>query len=188
MRESSRHASSRTRCRFALRLATRSYAKARQAPQGEHVVFLLEAHGSGSAAAILPKAPTKAKDQPHKDELAAYLALPQIENTSKWAAIEWWKENESQFPNLALMARQHLGCPATSATVRWSGSSRRSASCSPRSAPEHERQQACRSRVRKAQCGVSPRAVTLGSAQCREQQATAVGSDAPCAPAPCMLA
>ena len=57
------------------------------------------------------------KLQPHIDEVKAYLALPQIENTNEWAALKWWKENEALFPNLAVMARQYLGCPATSATV-----------------------------------------------------------------------
>ena len=29
----------------------------------------------------------------------------------------WWQEHRSEFPNLEVMARQYLGCPATSATV-----------------------------------------------------------------------
>ena len=29
----------------------------------------------------------------------------------------WWLEHRQQFPNLEVMARQYLGCPATSATV-----------------------------------------------------------------------
>ena len=29
----------------------------------------------------------------------------------------WWLEHQQQFPNLAVMARLYLGCPATSATV-----------------------------------------------------------------------
>ena len=32
-------------------------------------------------------------------------------------AINWWKENEKTFPNVAVMARQYLGCPASSAAV-----------------------------------------------------------------------
>ena len=28
-----------------------------------------------------------------------------------------WKEHQKEFPNVAVMARQYLGCPATSATV-----------------------------------------------------------------------
>ena len=59
----------------------------------------------------------KTKDTPHKNELVAYLALPQIEYTSEWDALEWWKTNAAKFPNLSVMARQYLGCPATSATV-----------------------------------------------------------------------
>ena len=31
--------------------------------------------------------------------------------------MRWWKENATKFPNLSVMARQYLGCPATSATV-----------------------------------------------------------------------
>ena len=31
--------------------------------------------------------------------------------------LEWWSDNESRFPNLARMAQQYLGCPATSASA-----------------------------------------------------------------------
>ena len=61
--------------------------------------------------------PPVEKDKPHKDELEAYLALPQIDYTSEWDAVEWWQENAKLFPNLAVMARQYMGCPASSATV-----------------------------------------------------------------------
>ena len=30
---------------------------------------------------------------------------------------QWWVEKTKRFPNLSAMARQYLGCPATSATV-----------------------------------------------------------------------
>ena len=30
---------------------------------------------------------------------------------------DWWRSNSAKFPNLEVMARQYLGCPATSATV-----------------------------------------------------------------------
>ena len=33
------------------------------------------------------------------------------------ARVDWWKENAAKFPNLSVMARQYLGCPASSATV-----------------------------------------------------------------------
>ena len=29
----------------------------------------------------------------------------------------WWLQHREQFPNLEVMARQYLGCPATSASV-----------------------------------------------------------------------
>ena len=32
-------------------------------------------------------------------------------------ALEWWAKNSKLFPNLARMARQFLGVPASSATV-----------------------------------------------------------------------
>ena len=31
---------------------------------------------------------------------------------------EWWQEHAKLFPNVAVMARQYLGCPASSAAVR----------------------------------------------------------------------
>jgi hypothetical protein len=56
-------------------------------------------------------------DSPHEDELAVYLDLPQIENTGDWSGLNWWADNQKRFPNLAQMARQYMGCPASSATV-----------------------------------------------------------------------
>ena len=50
-----------------------------------------------------------------KDELAEYLALPQV--SSKVKPVEWWQEKKDTFPNLEVMARQYLGCPASSASV-----------------------------------------------------------------------
>jgi len=59
----------------------------------------------------------KDEDVPHHDELAAYLSLPQVDWVSDWDALAWWEKNAKKFPNLSVMARQYLGCPATSATV-----------------------------------------------------------------------
>lgn len=52
-----------------------------------------------------------------KDELSEYLELPQIKYKTEEDALRWWRENEKTFPNLAVMARQYLGCPASSASV-----------------------------------------------------------------------
>lgn len=52
-----------------------------------------------------------------RDELAEYLALPQIKYKTEQDALNWWKQNAEKFPNLAVMARQYLGCPASSASV-----------------------------------------------------------------------
>ena len=51
------------------------------------------------------------------DELAEYLALPQIKYKTEEDALVWWRENEAKFPNVAVMARQYLGCLASSASV-----------------------------------------------------------------------
>ena len=51
------------------------------------------------------------------DELAAYLEVPQIKYTTEEDMMAWWKKNEVNFPNVAVMARQYLGCPASSAAV-----------------------------------------------------------------------
>ena len=51
------------------------------------------------------------------DELKDYLALPQIKFKTERDATDWWLENRKKFPNLEVMARQYLGCPASSATV-----------------------------------------------------------------------
>ena len=52
-----------------------------------------------------------------EDELKAYLELPQLKCKTEQEAIDWWVEKTKRFPNLSAMARQYLGCPATSATV-----------------------------------------------------------------------
>ena len=62
-------------------------------------------------------APATEDDSPHEDEIGEYLKLPQIANTGEWAGLKWWADNKKRFPNLARMARQYLGCPASSATV-----------------------------------------------------------------------
>jgi hypothetical protein len=51
------------------------------------------------------------------DELETYLALPQIKYTTERDATDWWKEHAKKFPNVTVMARQYLGCPASSAAV-----------------------------------------------------------------------
>ena len=52
-----------------------------------------------------------------EDELKAYLELPQLKCKTEQEVIDWWVDKSKRFPNLAVMARQYLGCPATSATV-----------------------------------------------------------------------
>ena len=51
------------------------------------------------------------------DELKAYLELPQVKMKTEQEMLDWWQEHEDEFPNVAVMARQYLGCPATSAAV-----------------------------------------------------------------------
>ena len=52
--------------------------------------------GAAHTAAPVVDTPTAA-DSPHADELAAYLALPQIEYKTEWDALDWWKENAKKF-------------------------------------------------------------------------------------------
>ena len=54
---------------------------------------------------------------PSQNELEAYLAEPQIKYKTEQDTLDWWKAHESKYPNVAVMARQYLGCPASSATV-----------------------------------------------------------------------
>ncbi|GBC14910.2 zinc finger BED domain-containing protein RICESLEEPER 2-like [Rhizophagus irregularis DAOM 181602=DAOM 197198] len=46
------------------------------------------------------------------DEYQIYLSLPQLDGNED--PLEWWKNNEQQFPSLAKMARDFLSIPATS--------------------------------------------------------------------------
>ena len=43
--------------------------------------------------------------------------LAQVKCASEQDALNWWRDHTEQFPNLAVMARQYLGCPASSAAV-----------------------------------------------------------------------
>ena len=43
--------------------------------------------------------------------------MPQIKMKTKRDASEWWQQHAKVFPNVAVMARQYLGCPASSAAV-----------------------------------------------------------------------
>jgi hypothetical protein len=48
----------------------------------------------------------------HSDELQIYLSLPQVDENAD--LLEWWKNNQQQFPNLSQMARDYLAIPASS--------------------------------------------------------------------------
>lgn len=50
-----------------------------------------------------------------KSEAERYLELPAA--PMKTDPLEWWAENEIDFPALSVMARQYLGIPATSASA-----------------------------------------------------------------------
>jgi hypothetical protein len=52
---------------------------------------------------------------PVKPEAVRYLELPDVPMSVN--ILEWWAENEKDFPQLSCMARQYLGCPATSASA-----------------------------------------------------------------------
>ncbi len=55
------------------------------------------------------------------DDVNLYLRMPQIPfqdlagNDQK--ILKWWRDNSSQFPNLAKMARQFLAAPASYASA-----------------------------------------------------------------------
>ena len=75
---------------------------------------------AGTAATALPPATPEECDLPHADELAEYLKLSQITPSTigyELSGLKWWEQHASKFPNLEVMARQYLGCPATSASV-----------------------------------------------------------------------
>ena len=57
------------------------------------------------------------KDEETKDELEAYLTLAQVKCATEKEALDWWRDHADEFPNLSVMARQYLGCPASSAAV-----------------------------------------------------------------------
>ena len=55
------------------------------------------------------------------DDVNLYLRMPQIPFQdlagNDQDILKWWRDNSSQFPNLAKMARQFLAAPASSASA-----------------------------------------------------------------------
>jgi len=55
---------------------------------------------------------------PPQSEAQGYLATTfNVDFQSEAALLDFWRMHEKRFPNLARMARQFLGCPASSASV-----------------------------------------------------------------------
>ena len=71
----------------------------------------------GGMALLLARHQANQRLLDHLLELAAYLALPQIKMKTERDVTEWWQKQANEFPNVAVMARQYLGCPASSAAV-----------------------------------------------------------------------
>ena len=55
------------------------------------------------------------EDDKIQSEAEMYLELPDEPMTTD--VLKWWAAHESVFPRLSRMARQYLGCPATSAST-----------------------------------------------------------------------
>ena len=67
--------------------------------------------------AFLGRAPRKEiiVEEAPKTEWERYLAVEEIDISTD--LLGWWKSHESEFPTISRMARQVLGCPASSAAV-----------------------------------------------------------------------
>jgi hypothetical protein len=102
---------------------------AQQLPvQSAAVTMPTTAHGKASASSILRRpvqqsAPVSAAAAPaprnaSADELATYLAMQGVDDPDA-CMLEWWcgQDCKQGLPNLAQLARQHLGTPASSAGV-----------------------------------------------------------------------
>ena len=100
--------------------ATAAATTARGAPSGRHVK-----RRKTSAASFFADSDDSSEDDGDvivdaanpEDELKAYLNVPQIKYVTEQDMMNWWKDHQGEFPNVAVMARQYLGCPASSAAV-----------------------------------------------------------------------
>ena len=74
-----------------------------------------------SAASFFDESDSEASDESETvaalDEIMDYLAIPQIKSKKDSDVAAFWLEHRDRFPNLEVMARQYLGCPASSASV-----------------------------------------------------------------------
>ena len=95
--------------------ATAAATTARGAPSGRHVKrrktsaasFFADSDDSSEDDGDVTVAPANPED-----EMTAYLNLPQIKYVTEQDMMNWWKDHQKEFPNVAVMARQYLGCPA----------------------------------------------------------------------------
>ena len=81
--------------------------------------FAFESVGAAAAPPTGPVVltPTVAVVPP-QSEAQRYLARTfNVDFQSEAALLDFWRMHEKSFPNLARMARQFLGCPASSASV-----------------------------------------------------------------------
>ncbi|CAG7818507.1 unnamed protein product, partial [Allacma fusca] len=51
------------------------------------------------------------------DELRAYLSFPVVDSTKVKDVLVWWKENETNFPELSRMARDYLAVSGTGVPI-----------------------------------------------------------------------
>ncbi|KAK3270824.1 hypothetical protein CYMTET_20796 [Cymbomonas tetramitiformis] len=52
-----------------------------------------------------------------KDQLDSYLSLPQEANVEEFDVMLWWNAKAKDLPDVYRMARQFIGCPATTGGV-----------------------------------------------------------------------
>lgn len=77
---------------------------------------LADLDSDADATGESPKQAAEVEDH-RREEVMKYLALPQVPHSEDFDLLTWWKKHQSLFPHLALMARQYLALPASSAGV-----------------------------------------------------------------------
>jgi hypothetical protein len=90
---------------------------AAQPPSGPHIKRRKTSTAAFFAESDESEEDSEEEEEAVKDELEAYLVLPQVKCATEQEVLNWWRDHADEFPNLAVMARQYLGCPASSAAV-----------------------------------------------------------------------
>ena len=109
---------------------------AAQPPSGPHIKRRKTSTAAFFAESDESEEDSEEEEEAVKDELEAYLVLPQVKCATEQEVLNWWRDHADEFPNLAVMARCPvlglscvLGCSGTPLFPGWHRFFRKAQEC-----------------------------------------------------------